>query len=206
MSFPLTPTNGQTAVLNGITYSYSTSTTAWTRVAQSVTATSTLVVTGATTATSTNSGALQVIGGVGVGGNLYVGGSIIALNTVSFTSGSLISTKFQAYTEAITTIGTVTGATNINCQLSNVFDVTLGASPITFTFINPPASGTAQPITIILRQDGTGNRLATFTNAKYSDGITPVLSTGSNQVDVLTFFTVNGGAFWFGTFAMANVS
>jgi len=36
MSFPLSPTNGQTAVLNGITYSYSSASTLWTRVTAAV--------------------------------------------------------------------------------------------------------------------------------------------------------------------------
>jgi hypothetical protein len=164
-------------------------------------------VTGASNATSTITGALQVVGGVGIGGNVYVGGSLNVQSTLTFVStSSLISPKLQAYQETVTQLGTVTSATNINCQLSNIFDVTLGTGTVAFSFINPPASGTAQPVTILLRQDSVGSRLATFTNAKYSDGILPVLSTGSNQVDVLTFFTVNGGSFWFGTFAMANVS
>lgn len=160
-----------------------------------------------TNATSTTTGALIVTGGLAVGKDIYIGGQLNVASTVTFTTtATLSSPKLQAYQETVTQLGTVVGATNLNCQLSNIFDVTLGATPIAFTFTNPPTSGTAQPVTVLLRQDATGSRLATFTNAKYSDGITPVLSTGSNQVDVLTFFTVNGGAFWFGTFAMANVS
>ena len=164
-------------------------------------------ITNTTVSSSTATGALTVVGGVGIGNNLYVGGNTTLNGSLTFANSStLASPKLQAYQETVTTIGTVVGATNINCALSNIFDITLGAASVTFTFTNPPASGTAQPITIILRQDATGSRLATFTNAKYTDGSVPVLSTGSNQVDVLTFFTVNGGAFWFGTFAMANVS
>jgi hypothetical protein len=36
--------------------------------------------------------------------------------------------------------------------------------------------------------------------------VAPVLSTTAGQIDVLTFFTYNGGTSYFGTFAMANVS
>ena len=164
-------------------------------------------ITNTTVSSSTATGALTVVGGVGIGNNLYVGGNTTLNGSLTFANiSTLASPKLQAYQETVTTIGTVGGATNINCALSNIFDITLGAASVTFTFTNPPASGTAQPITIILRQDATGSRLATFTNAKYTDGSVPVLSTGANQIDVLTFFTVNGGAFWFGTFAMANVS
>lgn len=117
-----------------------------------------------------------------------------------------ITGRLKAYKEALTTVGTVATSTyNIDLSLTNIFDITLGTN-VTFTFTNPPSSGISQSVTVILRQDATGSRTATFTNAKYSDGVVPVLSTGANQVDVMTFFTVNGGTFWFGTLAMANVS
>jgi hypothetical protein len=121
-------------------------------------------------------------------------------------SRELSNTTFSHYREKVNAVGTVSTSTyNIDVSLSNIFDITLGAN-VTFTFTNPPSSNILQPVTIILRQDGNGNRTATFTNAKYTDGVLPQLSTGANQIDVLTFFTVNGGTFWFGTFAMANVS
>lgn len=130
-----------------------------------------------------------------------------AANNVAITGGTIQTTKFQAYTETATIVGTVSTSTyNIDLSLSNIFDVTLGNN-VTFTFTNPPASGTAINVTVILRQPSSSpGKTATFTNAKYTDGTAPILSTGANQIDVLTFFTVNGGSFWFGTFAMANVS
>jgi hypothetical protein len=121
-------------------------------------------------------------------------------------SVTLTSKKLQAYTETVNTIGSISSATyTIDTSTANIFDVTLGAN-VTFSFSNAPASGTSRNCTIILRQDANGNRTASFTNGKYTDGSAPVLSTGSNQIDVLTFFTVNGGSFWFGTYAMANVA
>jgi len=165
-----------------------------------------IILVNTTASNSTSTGALIVPGGVGIGGNLYVGGTTNVNGTVNLNTSTLTSPKLQSYKETVNTIGSVVSNTNLDISTANIFDVTLGGTPITFTFTNPPASGTAQPVTVILRQDATGNRSATFTNAKYTDGNLPVLSTGSNQVDVLTFFTVNGGSFWFGTFAMANVS
>lgn len=113
--------------------------------------------------------------------------------------------KFTAYRESVTTATVSTSTYNIDLSLSNIFSFTLGNN-VTFTFTNPPAAGTSALATIILKQDATGNRTATFTSAKYTDGNAPVLSTGANQTDVLTFFTVDGGTSYFGTFAMANVS
>lgn len=48
----------------------------------------TLTLAGTTSATSTNSGALQVVGGVGIGGALYVGGSITGSLTGTATSAN----------------------------------------------------------------------------------------------------------------------
>jgi len=124
-------------------------------------------------------------------------GTILTANT--------ITGKLKAYSEAVTTATVSTSTYDLDTSLTNIFDITLGNN-VTFTFTNPPASGTSRSVTVILRQDGTGNRTATFTGANYTDGQLPVLSTGANQIDVLTFFTVNGGSFWFGTFAMADVS
>ena len=113
--------------------------------------------------------------------------------------------KFTAYRETVVTATVSTSTYNIDLSLSNIFSFTL-ANNVTFTFTNPPSAGTSALATIILKQDATGNRTATFTSAKYTDGNAPVLSTGANQTDVLTFFTVDGGTSYFGTFAMANVS
>ena len=156
--------------------------------------------TGATTAGQalTNLGAAPLAspsftGNVAVGGDLTVGGTVD-------------NVTFEAYREKVTTVGTVSTSTyDIDTSLSNIFDITLGNN-VTFTFTNPPSSGISRPVVIILRQDGTGSRTATFTNAKYTEGQLPTLSTGAADIDVLTFFTVDAGTSWFGTFAMANVS
>jgi hypothetical protein len=120
--------------------------------------------------------------------------------------GVLTGSALAAYREKITTVGTVSASTyNIDTDLSNIFDITLGNN-VTFTFTNPPSSGFSKPVVLILRQDGTGSRTATFTGAKYTEGQLPTLSTGAGDIDVLSFFTIDGGTSWFGTFAMANVS
>jgi hypothetical protein len=88
MAFPSSPTNGQTATVGGITYSYNSTKTAWTRVPSTganISVFST-VITGTTNSTTTTTGALQVAGGVGIQGNVVIGGSIRS-------SGSILSTQ-----------------------------------------------------------------------------------------------------------------
>ena len=79
MTFPLSPTNGQNIIANGIPYSYSTSTNSWTRISSGVTVfnATNISVTGTTNSTGTTTGALTVAGGVGVGGNVNIGGNVV---------------------------------------------------------------------------------------------------------------------------------
>jgi hypothetical protein len=121
------------------------------------------------------------------------------------TAPTLVTPYFQSYEEKVVTATVSTSTYNIDLSLGNIFSFTISTN-VTFTFTNPPVSGRSKPATIILQQDVTGSRLATFTSAKYTDGTAPILSTGANQIDILTFFTVNNGTSYFGTFAMANVS
>jgi len=96
MPFPLAPTNGQTAVVNNITYQYNnTGTGFWTRVYLTATTTlinvtsgtfNTIIVTGTTSSVSTNTGAVVIAGGLGVGGNVYMGGNLSAGGSVSILS------------------------------------------------------------------------------------------------------------------------
>jgi len=70
MSFPIGPVNNQTAVVNGITYVYSSANNAWTRV----------------TATNlTLAGNLTTGGNVTIAGNLTVQGNTTTLNTETLT-------------------------------------------------------------------------------------------------------------------------
>ena len=88
MSFPVSPTNGQTSVVNGITYSYSTATSSWTRIAGQVTATTYLSVTNTTSSTNTTTGALTVAGGAGFGGSVNIGGTVVGGGVRSTTSAT----------------------------------------------------------------------------------------------------------------------
>ena len=157
-----------------------------------------------------NNGVISSTGGGGsytlpTASTSTLGGVKVDGSTITISNGVIKVSKLQAYSETVITNIVSTTTYNLDLSAANIFDFTL-SNNVTFTFINPPASGSLFSVSVILRQDSVGNRLATFTNAKYSDGILPVLSSTANQIDVLSFFTVNGGSFWFGTFAMANVS
>lgn len=91
MSFPSSPTNGQTTVIAGVSYTYVSSTNAWKRVANAFTSTQ-VYINGTFTSTSTITGALVVAGGVGIGGSVNVGTSIIVGTNSTSSVGLVIGT------------------------------------------------------------------------------------------------------------------
>jgi len=79
------------------------------------------------------------------------------------------------------------------------------------TFTMPSGAGLmpGASLTVICTQDGTGGRTATFTAVKWAGGTDPVLtSTATTGVDIITFYTFNGGAspVWYGFLSGADMS
>jgi hypothetical protein len=96
MSFPLYPIDGQKTTQNNIIYVYSTATNSWRRDFNNVI--DRLVLGGGYVSTTTESGSLVVYGGVGITGDLNVGGDIrttgtIYGNIVGIISGATTSTE-----------------------------------------------------------------------------------------------------------------
>jgi hypothetical protein len=91
------------------------------------------------------------------------------------------------------------GATDtIDLEDGNVHNVTLTAN-CTFTFSNPPASGTSGSFTLFLNQDGTGSRTATWPGSvKWAGGTAPTLTTTASRTDILVFTTIDAGTIWYG--------
>ncbi len=87
----------------------------------------------------------------------------------------------------------------IDLTAGNVHKITLTGS-CTFTFSNPPTSGTGGSLSLILIQDGTGSRTATWpASVKWAGGTAPTLTTtATTGTDILTFITTDGGTIWYG--------
>ena len=86
----------------------------------------------------------------------------------------------------------------IDLEDGNVHNVTLTAN-CTFTFSNPPASGTSGSFTLFLNQDGTGSRTATWPGSvKWAGGTAPTLTTTASRTDILVFTTIDAGTIWYG--------
>jgi len=78
------------------------------------------------------------------------------------------------------------GTTTIDWKLGNKFKFTFGAQNETFTFTAPsnPCS-----VSLIMVQDGTGSRTATWpATVKWAGGTAPTLTTDASSVDIISFY------------------
>ncbi len=104
-------------------------------------------------------------------------------DTVLSNVGTLF--KYRETINALTNSSTIT----VDCALAPVHTVTIAQAGTQFNFKN---LGTGQTATIVVKQDGTGSRTATFTEEDSSaikfQGGAPTLSTGANAIDVITVF------------------
>ena len=108
--------------------------------------------------------------------------------------------SLERYREEINTLTSDT-TISVDCGLAPVHKITLGHN----TEFNIANLGTGQTATLIITQDGTGSRTATFgtdgsTAVKFAGG-TPTLSTAGGSIDVITIF--NDGTNYLGNIAQA---
>ena len=78
-------------------------------------------ITGTQTSTASNNGALTVIGGAGVGGNVYAGGDIVAANNVTVGSGYYLNLGGTATSTKIRRDGSANGMDFLTSNASRVF-------------------------------------------------------------------------------------
>jgi len=115
-----------------------------------------------------------------------------------------ISGTVKAYKEFVTAASSSTAYT-VDLSTANIFNISMTGN-CTFTFTNPPVSGTSFSFTLILKQDATGSRTATWpASVKYPNASTPTLTTTASKTDIFNFITVDGGTTYFGALSLANM-
>ncbi len=100
------------------------------------------------------------------------------------------------YAEAVKAHGTTGGSITCNLEDGNIHTITLNAAT-TFTFSNPPASGKAGSLTLIINQGTTAYAVTWPSSVDWSGGSAPNLSKVSTDY-VLTFLTFDAGTTWRG--------
>ena len=107
LNFPPNPNIGDTWTVGTKTYSWSGA--AWLVTAVSQTFNS-LTISTSTNATSTNSGAVQVVGGMGIGGDLWLGGTLYSNSQPVITTATLSASIFGGNDITITSTGTTSSS------------------------------------------------------------------------------------------------
>lgn len=120
----------------------------------------------------------------------------ISKNRIDVENLPLIQATIKDYGETVNALGDLGGGTDdIDLTAGNVVTATVSTSTETFTFSNPPASGTAGSFTLILTNGGS-QTVNWPASVDWAGGTAPSLT--ASGVDVLTFTTVDGGTIWYG--------
>jgi hypothetical protein len=177
MAFPTFPIDGQTTVVNNITWVYSLADNAWRKLYASSATISSLNIVGTGTSVSTNTGALVVAGGVGIAGNLYANliySNGVPVGSATFAGGAIVSaTTILAATVSVSP-GTgalvVTGGVGVqgNLYVANTSYIA-GAQIVTTATIGLYAASSA------LSTTGTNNIFTISTTTTSTNTITGAL-------------------------------
>jgi len=116
--------------------------------------------------------------------------------------GELIVSSYNETYQAVSSSG---GSTTINCEAGNVFSNTLTENT-TFTFSNPPASGTAYGFSLKIVQDASASSyIVTWPTAviwpssdQFGGSGAPRLTSTASAIDQFVFYTHDGGTTWYG--------
>lgn len=127
---------------------------------------------------------------------------------ISIADNVLLRPTIKDYAETVYAGGNTSTAVTLDETNGNVQSFTMTGN---CTFTMPSGSGlqAGSSLTLILTQDGTGSRTGTFTSVKWAGGTAVTLTTtATTGVDILTFYTFNGGAspVWYGFASGADMS
>jgi len=108
--------------------------------------------------------------------------------------------KAKSYNETFSAITSSSGTATLNCETGNVFSLTLSENVTTFTWSNPPASGTAYGFSLKVIQDAgaSGYTITWPASVDFPSGTAPTLTDTASAVDQFVFYTHDGGTTWYG--------
>lgn len=128
-------------------------------------------------------------------------GTIAATGSAAITSAGNITGSAEliavSYNETYVALSGTTPA--VDCEAGNFFSLSTSGNT-TFTFSNPPASGTAFGFTLQLTAGGT--HTITYPASVDFAGATAPDAPASGETDILVFTTRDGGTTWYGALAI----
>lgn len=152
---------------------------------------SVVTVRGTTGASSTNSGALQVVGGVGIAENLFVGGTITATGDVAVNGGDLTTDKttFNLVNATATAVNFAGAATALVIGATSGYTQIRNATTVTST---TAASSTNTGALQVVGGVGIGGALYVGGNTVFTSDI--AVNGGDVTTDQTTFNLINTNA------------
>ena len=123
------------------------------------------------------------------------GSSYAALAGATFTGEVLAA----CYNETFAAVTSSSNATTVDCHAGNSFSHTLTENT-TFTFTNPPASGTSYTMSIEIIQDSgaSGFTVTWPSSVDWPAATAPTLTATASAKDIFVFTTRDGGTNWYG--------
>lgn len=107
--------------------------------------------------------------------------------------------KATSYNESYVAVTSSGAATTVNCETGNSFSHVL-TEATTFTFSNPPASGTSYTMSIEIIQDASASGFTVTWPASvdWPAATAPTLTATASAKDIFVFTTRDGGTNWYG--------
>jgi len=115
------------------------------------------------------------------------------LTSPAVTTGALTNPTVTDYVESVVAIGNTGTSKTIALTSGTVQTATLTGN-CTFTM---PTATAGKSFILLLKQDATGSRTATFTGVKFNAAGAPTITATANKMDILTF--VADGTNWYGS-------
>lgn len=105
----------------------------------------------------------------------------------------------DSYNETYVAVTSTSNATTVNCETGNTFSHVLTENT-TFTFSNPPASGTGYTMSIEIIQDASASGFSVTWPASvdWPAATAPTLTATASAKDIFVFTTRDGGTNWYG--------
>ena len=125
---------------------------------------------------------------------ITLGGTYGTSGQVMTSQGNGVPPAWGSTITALKEVKSVIGASDIDLSAGNYFTKTISANT-TFTVSNAPASGTSASFILELT-DGGSKTVAWFSGVKWPSGTAPTLT--ASGVDILGFYSHDGGATWRG--------
>jgi hypothetical protein len=182
INFPSSPANGDTYTYGGKTWTYDGTATKWVPLA---------VFDGVTAAAAE----LNHVAGVTSAVQTQLDAKLETVDISSYTGDVNITGELlvDSYNETYVALSGTTPA--VNCETGNLFSLSTTGNT-TFTFSNPPASGTGYGFTLKLTAGGT--HTVTYPASVDWAGATAPDAPASGETNVIAFITHNGGSTWYG--------